>query len=214
MNWTPLYMSTLVPIIPKIVNDNFTAFKNYIDVFYNETTGVIIKPVTTTGRVKGATGEFVNVITDNMTVKKQFTNWYNNTTTVDIDFTTTFNNSDVSTRASTADSSTNPIWPMEPSAYTWVDVQTPYIKINNDSSYGFQNSTVGQEFRILFNTDVSTENPYNILIDSSYGGQQNLVISYADASNGTWIKLITTAYDVSYGPTWTIKEYAGTYTLS
>jgi len=213
MDWTPLYISTIIPQIPKVINDNFTAVGNTIATFYDETGKILIKPVDTTGRVKGATGQFVNVITDNLTVKKQYTNLYDNYTTADLTFVNSFNGNDVSTRIATSDTSTNVIWPLEPSAYSWVDVQTPYIKINNDASYGFQNDQLGLEFRILFNTDVSTAAPYTILVDSSEGGQQNLSVTYA-ASETTWIKLITTAYDASYGPTWTVKEYAGNYSIS
>jgi hypothetical protein len=213
MKFTPLSIYTLIPQIPKIHNDNFTSFKRYLDIFYDEELGVIVSPVDTTGRVRAATGQFVNVITDNLTVKKQFTNLYENYTTIDSDFLTSFNGEDVSTRIAAVDASGFSTWPLEPSAYVWVDVQTPYIKINNDASYGFQNDKLGLEFRILFNLDVSTTSNYVILIDSSEGGQQNLVVTAADAS-ATWIKLITTNYDVSYGPTWTVKEYGGTYTLS
>jgi hypothetical protein len=220
MDWTPLSLRTFFPQLPKVINDNFQATEDLINIFYDQSGQILVKPVFTTGRVKGATGEFVNVITDNLTVKSQFTNLYSNYTIVDSDFVTYFNGNVVSTRLATSDPSSTSyidasttVWPLEPSAYTWVDVQTPYIKINNDASYGFQNNQTGLEFRLLFNLDVSTTNPYTILVDSSEGGQQNLVIDYTDAAS-TWIKLITTSYDASYGPTWTIKEYAGSYTLS
>jgi len=220
MDWTPLSLRTFFPQLPKVVNDNFQATEDLINIFYDQSGQILIKPVLTTGRVKGATGEFVNVIVDNLTVKSQFTNLYANYTTVDSDFVTYFNGADVLTRLATSDPSSasyidasTTVWPLEPSAYSWVDVQTPYIKINNDASYGFQNNQTGLEFRLLFNLDVSTTSPYTILVDSSEGGHQNLVIDYTDAAS-TWIKLITTSYDASYGPTWTIKEYAGNYTLS
>lgn len=213
MDWTPLSLNTLTTQIPKIFNDNFTSFKRYLDLFYDEDGKIIVVPVNTTGRVKAATGEFVNVITDNLTVKKQFTNWYDNYTTVDAAFIDSFNGDDTTTRIAAVDASGFSTWPLEPSAYTWIDVQTPYIKIDNDASYGLQNDVVGQEFRLLFNTDVSTTAPYTILVDSSEGGEQNLAVLFTDAST-TWIKLITTAWDASYGPKWTVKEYGGTYTIS
>jgi len=218
MDWTPLSLKTLITQIPKVVNDNFTATERYLDVFYDENRQVIIKPVNTTGRVKGATGQFVNTITDNLTVKNQFTNLYENYTTVDSDFVTYFTGSTVTTRLATSDpssasyvDSSTLVWPFEPSTYSWVDVQTPYIKISNDVSYGFQNDNLGQEFRLLF--DGSGASPFTILLESSTGGEINLSVTAADAS-ATWIKLITTAYDVSNGPTWTVKEYGGTYTIS
>lgn len=220
MDWTPLSLKTLTTQIPKVVNDNFTAVQTYIDVFYDEAGKVIIKPIDTTGRVKGATGQFVNTITDNLTVKNQFTNLYANYTTVDSDFVTYFTGSDVTTRLATSDpssasyvDSSTLVWPLEPSTYSWVDVQTPYIKIDNDASYGFQNDNLGQEFRLLFDDSPSTTDPFKILLESSIGGSKTLEVTVADSS-ATWIKLITTAYDASNGPTWTVKEYGGNYTIS
>lgn len=218
MDWTPLSLKTLITQIPKVVNDNFTATERYLDVFYDEVGQVIIKPVDTTGRVKAATGQFVNTITDNLTVKRQFTNLYANYTTIDSEFVNSFNGSDVTTRLATSDpssasyiDSSTSVWPLEPSTYSWVDVQTPYIKISNDVSYGFQNDNLGQEFRLLF--DPSGTSPFTILLESSLGGNVNLSVTAADSSN-TWIKLITTSYDASNGPVWTVKEYAGTYIIS
>ena len=76
MNFTSLSLSTLVTQMPKIINDNFNATSNYMDIFYDASAGIIVKPITTTGRIKGTTGEFVNVTVDNLTVKKQYTNLY------------------------------------------------------------------------------------------------------------------------------------------
>ena len=213
MDWTPLSLKTLIPQIPRVVNDNFTATERYLDVFYNGDAGVIIKPVNTTGRVKASTGEFVNVITDNFTVKKQFTNWYNNYTTVDAAFLSTYNGGDVSTRIATSDTSTNVIWPLEPSAYSWVDVQTPYIKIDNDASYGFQNNTLGQEVELIFANPPAGAGDFKVLLDVSEGGQSYISITTADALV-TSIKLITVAWDASYGPTWVVKYPNSNYTIS
>jgi len=233
MNFTRLYLSTLVPQIPKIINDNFGAASNYMDVFYDSSAGVLIKPINTTGLIKGTTGQFVNVITDNLTVKRQFTNWYNNTTTIDGDFTSTYNGNDVSTRLATSDPSSlarwrpsdgsilidpsTTLWPLEPSAYSWVNIVTPYIKINNDASYGLQNNNLGQEVRLIFADPPTGSNDFKVLMDVSEGGELNLTVTTGEAAsltNATWIKLITTAWDASYGPTWSIKESGGTYTIS
>ena len=207
MDWTRLYTSTLIPQIPKILNDNFTAFKNYINVFYNETTGVIIKPINTTGRVKGSTGEFVNVITDNMTVKTQFTNLYSNITTADIDWVTAFNGTDVSIRVWNGDACTNDIWPKEPSAYSWVDATVPYIKIINDVSYGIQNGTLGQMVEIIPDASYIGTDDFAVLLEASTGTKGILFPHDAgvDALNMPLI-LICTAYDASWGPTWTIRS--------
>jgi len=216
MDWSQIYLDTFIPELPKYWNGNFAAFKRYIDVFYDETRGIVIKPVETTGKVKGAQGEFVTAVVDNLIVKNQFTNLYENTTTADGDFVNAYTGLDTSTRLAYTDPSSaayDPsvmIWPMEPSAYVWIDVQTPYMKINNDSSYGFQNDNLGQEFQILFDLDVSTESPYNVLLQStSEGPVSQLQVSFADASNGAWVKLITVAWDASYGPTWVIKQHGG-----
>ena len=215
MDFTRLSLSTLIPQIPKIVNDNFAATSNFMDIFYDSSRGVIIKPITTVGRIKGTTGEFVNVVVDNLTIKRQFTNWYENYTTVDKEWVKTYNNSDVSTRnpssyVSLTDAS---IWPLEPSTYSWVDTISPYYKLGNDVSYGFQNNVVGKEFKIMLNLDVSTTNYYRILMESSIGGISTLYIEYVDAPD-TWVQLITVSYDASYGPTWVVKDSEGNYTIS
>ena len=54
MDWTQISLKTLIPQLPKIFNDNFQSVENYISVFYDGSTGILIKPVNTTGRVKGA----------------------------------------------------------------------------------------------------------------------------------------------------------------
>jgi len=214
MDFTRLSLSTLIPQIPKIVNDNFDAMNNYMNIFYDSSVGIIIKPITTSGSVKGTTGEFVNVVVDNLTVKKQFTNWYENYTTVDKEWVDTWNGGDVSTRipSSYASLSDASIWPIEASTYEWKNVIKPYYKLGNDVSYGFQNNVVGQEFQIMFNHDVSTGQQYRILMEASIGGILNLYVNYQDAST-TYVKLITTSFDASYGPTWTVKSYQGNYTI-
>lgn len=214
MDWSQIYLDTFIPELPKYWNGNFASFKRYLDVFYEENRGILIKPLDTTGRVKGARGEFVTAVVDNLIVRNQFTNLYDNTTTIDSDFVNAFTGEDASTRIATSEASTNYIWPYEPSAYSWVDVNQSYFKIGNDSSYGFQNNNLGQEFRLIFDTDVLTTSPYTVLLESSIGGSINLSVSYSDASNGTWVKLITTSWDASYGPTWTVKEYGGTISIS
>lgn len=219
MDWTQIYLETFIPELPKHWNSSFESVDRNLAVFYDKDRGILIKPLETTGRVKGARGEFVTAVVDNLIVKNQFTNLYENTTTADADFVNAYVGGDASTRLATSDPSSTlydpsaNVWPLEPSAYSWVDVNTPYIKINNDSSIAFQNDNLGQEFQLLFNLDVSTTGPYTILVDSSEGGQSNLVVDYNDAS-ACWIKLITTAWDVSYGSTWTVKQYGGTYTIS
>jgi hypothetical protein len=213
MDWNQIYLDTFIPELPKYWNGNFASFKRYLDVFYDEKRTILIKPLETTGKVKGARGEFVTAVVDNLIVKNQFTNLYDNTTTIDSDFVNSYIGNDDPTRVATSEASTNYIWPYEPSAYSWIDVNHSYFKIGNDASYGFQNDNLGQEFRVIFNTDVSTTAPYTILLESSIGGAINLTVDYSVADL-TWVKLITTSYDASYGPTWTVKEYGGIITIS
>lgn len=213
MDWSQIYLDTFIPELPKYWNGNFASFKRYLDVFYDESRGILIKPLETTGRVKGARGEFVTAVVDNLIVRNQFTNLYGNITTIDSDFVNAFNGDDVSTRIATSEASTNYIWPYEPSAYSWVNVNQPYFKIGNDVSYGFQNNNLGQEFRVIFNTEVSTTSPYTLLLESSTGGTINLTVNSSDADLA-WVILITTAWDASFGPTWTVKEYGGSILIS
>lgn len=217
MDWSQIYLDTFIPELPKYWNGNFESVKRYLDVFFDENREILIKPLETTGRVKGARGEFVTVVVDNLIVKSQFTNLYQNSTTADLDFVNSYNGADVTTRVSTSPVAITDvsIWPFEPSTYSWVDVQTPYIKIGNDASYGFQNNNIGQEFQIIFDLNMDTTDSYNILLQSaSTGPVKTLKVDYNDASSGTWIKLINIAYDVSYGPIWIVKQAGGTYTIS
>ena len=221
MDWRSISLDTFIPELPLYWNNNFTAFKNYLDVFYDETRGILIKPLETTGRVRGAKGEFVTVEVDNLIVRNQWTNLYDNFTTADAEFVTAFTGDDASTRAATEfldveDSSALDAsvynWPYEPSTFRWIDTNQPYYKIGEDASYGFQNDNLGQEFRIIFPTDTSY-GTFNVLlastVDPSVGdasvGITQLQI-YGDTSIG-YLKLITTSYDASMGPTWTIKEF-------
>ena len=209
MDWSQIYLDTFIPELPKYWNQNFLAFQRYLNVFYDASRGILLKPIETTGRVKGARGEFVTAVVDNLVVKNQWTNLYENYTTADSEYVSIYNGLDVSTRVST-DSS---VWPYEPSTYSWVNVNQPYYKINNDSSLAFQNNNLGQEFQIIFDTSSATSGPYTILIDSSEGGVSNLSVTYANAPK-TWIKLITIAYDASWGATWAVKQYGGDYTIA
>lgn len=231
MDWSQIYLDTFIPELPKFWNGNFSSFKRYLDVFYDENREIIIKPLETTGRVKGARGEFITCVVDNLVVRNQFTNLYQNTTTADLDFVNSYLGVDVSTRLATSDPSSlirwrpsdgsilvdpsTTLWPLEPSAFSWVDVQTPYIKISNDASYGFQNNNISQEFQVIFDLDVLTSDDYTILLQStSEGPVKTLRVTLPEASAGTWIKLINIAYDASWGPTWIVKQSGGTYTIS
>jgi len=210
LNFRNIHLSTLIPEFPYIYDYNNREIQRYLNVFYDGSTGIIIKPVETTGRVKGATGEFVNVITDNLTIKRQYTNWYENTTTIDIDYYRTYDASYYQWRDASIMGGS-----LENDAFKYIDVISPYYKITNDVSTAFKASALGQEFQVLFDISINTA-PYNILLDPSINGRHKILkVNYADASNGaTWLKLIAVEYDASWGYTWAIKQYGGTYTIS
>jgi hypothetical protein len=209
MNWTLLNLNTFIPEMPQIIDNNFASFKRYLDVIYNESTGVVVVPINTTGRVKAATGEFVNVIVDNLTVKKQYANLLSNNTTADADYYNTYWGPDASYRinSSTAwDSLTSNVW--DSSCFRYVDVISPYYKICNDASYAFNTETLGQVIELLF--DVSTTTNFNIRLDGSTHGNK-VTITAADASNA-WMQLICIDDDPSSGNTWIVKQYSGSIT--
>jgi hypothetical protein len=192
-----LYLKTLIAEFPYIYSYNNQALKRYLDLFYNEAGQLIIAPVNTPGRVKAATGEFVNLITDNLTVKKQWTNWYENTTTVDQDYYNTLIGPDTSTR----DAST---W--EVGTYRYVDVMKPYYKIDNSFGYAFSCPAMGQEFQVIFDTDNShPTDVYNILIDPIGGYYYTATVADKELA---WARFIAVAWDPSYGTTWKVKESA------
>lgn len=207
MNFTPVYLTTLIPELPAIINSNNQVVQRYLDVFYDASSRIIISPINTTGRVKGATGEFVNVITDNLTVKKQFTNLYANTTTIDQDYYYAYIGSDVSTRDASI------IGTLDNSVFRYVDVISPYYKITNEVSTAFTAYSLGQEFQLLFEASTGVIDDYHVLLDPSLGDGTYKILSveYNDAS-AVWIKLIAVEYDSSWGTTWAIKEYGGIYT--
>jgi hypothetical protein len=209
MDLTNITINTLIPEFPRIYAYNNQVIQDYLDVIYSETEGVIIVPVNTTGRVKGATGEFVNVIVDNLTVKNQWTNWYENTTTIDSDYYNTYDASAATTRDASI------IGSLENSLFEYINVNSPYYKITNDVSTAFKASSLGQEIQLIFDISTNTA-PFNVLLDPSIDGTfKTLSVSYTDASNGgTWIKLIAIEYDASWGTTWTVKQFGGTFTIA
>jgi len=199
MDWTLLSLNTLVPQIPKIVNDNFTAFKTYMDVYYDESGSILIKPLTTTGKVKGGTGEFVNAIVDNLTVKNQYTNLYSNVTTANYDWYTTYDISAFVPR----DACTT-LW--ENPGFSYIDAIRPYFKINNDVSLAFQNSNLSQVVEIIFDPSITSGNNYSILLNPDPSNLELLEISASDPTT-KYLSLTCTAWDASWGPTWTPYHY-------
>ena len=200
-----LNLNTFIPEIPRIFNNNNKSLKRFLEIIYNPTQGVIVVPVNTPGRIKGSTGEFVTVITDNLVVKKQWTNLYENVNTIDTDYYYSY----VNERDPVRDAST---W--ENSSFKYIDVNKTYYKIKNDVSTAFMTPDLGKEIHILFDTSTLNSFSYKILLDPSYNGSVKAAnVSYSAASL-TWAKLISVEYDPSWGTTWAIKEYGGTITIN
>jgi hypothetical protein len=207
MNWKHLYLTTPITQTPKILNDNFTTIEEYINNFYDGSLSYLKVPLQTSGRVKAGRGEFVTSVVDNLIVKSQFTNLYENTTTIDSDFYTEWKGVDSSTR--TADASI-----MENTKFRYIDVNQPYYKIANDVSIAFSCDELGQEFQIIFDACTTVGNrPFNILLDPSVNGTFKIMRVTAADSSMAWVKLIAVEYDASWGTTWLVKQYGGNISI-
>ena len=203
MDITKLYLSTPFASLPSIINNNFQRVGNYLNLFYDPSNGVIVVPVQTTGRIKATRGEFTTVVVDNLTVRSQYTNLFNNITTIDNDYYTTYIQGATNVRP--ANPST-----FENQRFKYIDVNKPYYKITNDSSIAFSTTNLGQQIQLLF--DVSTVGkPFNILLDPSNGGTFKTLNITASDSSAAWSVLIAVNFDSSWGTTWAIKEYGGNY---
>ena len=217
INYTPLYLDSYVPDTPKIITDNFAAVERHINLFYDASNGIIIKPLRTTGTVEGTTARFVNGVFDNLAVRKQFTNIYENTTTVDSDFYNTYTDASGATTYIKRDASVLGAV-QEHADFSYIDLDQAYYRMTNDVSLAFASSQLGQEFRLIWDPSSLTSgdtSPFTILLDpyTPSGDTQILSVAMADAST-TWIKLIAIDYDVSRGMAYMVKEYTGTYTIS
>ena len=81
MDLRNIYLSTLIAEWPRIYNYNNQVLKNYLDVIYDETSGIVVVPVNTSGKVKGATGEFVTLVADDIIVRRNITQLNEDTST-------------------------------------------------------------------------------------------------------------------------------------
>ena len=192
MNWTPIYQDTFIPELPKKMNSNFSSTERYINSFYDGSLGILSKPLITTGKVKGSNGEFVTVVVDNLVVKNQFTNLFENSTTADYTWYTTFIGPDASLR----DSST---WEIPWAKY--IDVNKAYYKVNNNSIIAPRCPQVSQIVEFLLDPSALTPGDnYSFLMNPFT--EETLEITTADSST-SWLSLMCIAYDPSYGSTWT-----------
>jgi len=203
INFTPLYINTPIPFSPRIINDNFQAVQNYLNLFYDSSNGIIVVPVQTSGRVKASKGEFTTVVVDNLTVRTQYTNLYNNITTIDSDYYNTYIGDAFSYRV--ANPST-----FENTKFKYIYVAKPYYKITNDVSIAFLVPTFGQQIQVLF--DVSTAGrSFSILMDPSVNGTFKTLSISANDSSMAWLTLISVDYDASWGTTWAMKQWNGNF---
>ena len=208
MNWTQIYLDTFIPEFPGILNANFTSFESYLDTFYDGSRGILIKPLETTGNVKGAQGEFVTGVFDNLIVKRQYTNLYENITIADYDYYVASDGSAFLTRDPCIFNIDTSLWnvPYEPSGYRVIDVNEPYYKISNRGPIFLGNDNISQIVGIIFDSCIVSEvNDFQILLDPSPSGSAVPTLFDIDSSSsgGLYIELIATDYDASWGSTWT-----------
>jgi hypothetical protein len=199
MNLTQLYLDTFIPEYPKIINGNFASVSRY-----DGSLGILTKPLTTTGRIKGAKGEFVTVVVDNLIVKNQFTNLFDNNTTADYNFYKLYIDPAVAPRDPCTAVT---FWPHEYDNISYVDVNKPYYKIQNSlDPYVFVNSNLSQVIGIFLDPSlVSPTNQFKVIINPITGA--NFVANPSDAGDpsmgtGFYVEFIATTYDPSYGTTW------------
>ena len=208
MDRSPIYLNTYIPELPKLLNNSFDAVQRQMALFYDASRGVLTKPLVTTGTVSGGQANFTTGVFDNLIVRTQFTNIYDNVTYIDSDYYNAFIGSDVSTR----DASTTQ---MEDPAYRYAPLTTPYVKLTNDASYAFTTDQLGQEFQIIYDSSSVAGGPFSVLVDPSVGDgtQKVLTIDVLDSSL-TWVKLIAVEYDASWGTTYTVKQWTGNYSIT
>jgi hypothetical protein len=212
MNFDIFYGDTFIPELPKMLNKNFATIQKGMDIFYDASQGILLKPLITTGKVQGANGQFVTMVVDNLVVKNQFTNLFDNNTTADYNFYKTYITVPFIPRdACTA--ATN--WPFEPSTFKYIDVNQPYYKITNENPIFLQNNNLSQIVGIIFpyiDPCVYGTQPFKIMMDPNLETTFQLDSSMADASTYFYMEFICTAYDASYGPSWSQYKYGTTTT--
>ena len=201
MNFTPIFLDTFIPEYPKIINSNFASTSRYLDIFYDGSLGILTKPLLTTGRVKGARGEFVTAVVDNLIVKNQFTNLYDNNTTADYNYYRMF--IDPLTAGRDACTASN-YWPYENPAWKYIDVNKPYYKISNENPIAFYNNNLSQVVGIYLDPSLFSSDPFKIVLDPCSGSFYQIDSSLA---GDFFMEFICTAYDPSWGASWEQYKY-------
>jgi hypothetical protein len=203
MDLKDITLTTTWPQVPGIVNYNNAEIKKAFDLIYDSEQGIIIVPVTTTGRVKASSGEFVNVIVDNLTVKNQYTNLYDNNTTADYNWYKMI----IDPIAVLRDPCTaSNYWPFENYlGYKIIDVNKPYYKITNSTPIVLNNQNISQVVGIFFDASLVGTNPFQILLDPCTQTTYTVDVSFAGSA---YVELIATYVDPSWGSTWEQYKYA------
>lgn len=203
MNYTNTYLNTFIPELPKLLNNNFKGVANAFDIIYDSSAGVLLKPVNTTGLIKGTTGRFVTLEVDNLIVKTQWTNLLDNNTTIDSQYYNTYID--------------DPVVPRDPctlvyevSVGYYIDVEQPYYKIvNSYTPYVLKTDQLGQEVHFIF--DVSEATDYRIVLNPL--ATSSIYITAADAAL-SFLKLICVGIDSSANCTWSVKEFGGNFYIA
>jgi len=206
MIWTQLNLYTSVPQLPKILNTNFLSFERYIDVFYDGSLGILTVPLETTGRIKGTKGEFVTAVVDNLIVKKQFTNLYDNNTTADYNWYRMIVDPVTVGRDPCTYGIDTSSWkfPYEPAGTKVIDVQKPYYKINNLQPYFLGNNNLSQVVGIYLDDSIYSTDQFKIILDPCSGSYYEIDSSMAGSF---FMDFIATSYDPSWGSTWETYKY-------
>ena len=210
MNWDQIYLDTFIPELPKHWNYNFNSVQRAMDVFYDGSLGILTKPLTTTGKVKAANGEFVTAVVDNLVVKNQFTNLYDNNTTADYNFYRLYMDPAVTPRDACTASTW---WPQENPNYKYVDVNKPYYKITNENPLVFRNDNLSQVIGIFLDPSLINDSSlFKVILNPNPASPAYFTAdpsAVGDPSMGTgfYVEFIATAYDPSWGTTWSQYKY-------
>jgi hypothetical protein len=213
MEWTKLKLGTFIPELPKVITKNFQIFNDYIDSFYDSENHFISKPVITTGRVKGTTGEFINLLCDNLIIRdREASTGGGQIETDNLEYVDKYNGSDES--LGTKDPSIN--WtPNNPAALGWLDtsLDKKYYKINNTKPIGINGIEVGQEIYLMYNRSIDSGSDYEIILDPNDPITNLQRILYFEPQFGpiSYHKLVCVKKTEEFGCVWAAKEWGGAF---
>jgi len=206
MNLNNIFLTTLIPELPRILRYNFKQIQDYFNLFYDASLGKITAPVNTSGRVKAATGEFVTTVTDDLIVKNQWTNIYENITTADKDYYNMYTGNPATVRDASVSAGEN-------ASYKYIDALAPYYKLRDDNPLvAFKTNTLGKIVEIIFDVP-STGSNFGIRLNNTE------FIEIVSANSGmVRLELICIGIpniDVSvFDNSWFVKKYSGNITIS